>query len=641
MCGFIGLWDRNCYESGQLTRTATLMVDTLKHRGPDDWGVWSDDATGVALGFRLLSIVDLSRAGHQPMHSASGRYIIAVNGEVYNFGDLRRELGGLGHRFRGHSDTEVILAAIEEWGIPKAVDRFVGMFAMALWDRCERKLVIIRDRLGIKPLYYGWVGRIFLCGSELKAFCAHPNFTREVDRGALSLYLRHLYVPTPHSIYKGIYKLPPGCMLEVGVNTSSDSIKPIPYWSAQEVVADALANRFHESDGELQERLDDLLREAVRIRMTADVPLGAFLSGGIDSSLVVALMQAQSNKPVKTFTIGFHEEQFNEANYAKVVAKHLCTDHTELYVTQAEARSVIPQLPRMFDEPFADSSQIPTFLVSDLARRHITVSLSGDGGDELFGGYSRFLKNTERWRLWGWCRPKVRRSVSDAILAIIGKDPIKKSQFLSQGLIDRLRLEARLISEESREAMYRGYVSSIPNASEVVRNGWEPSYYLTDRTNWPRIPNFYEEMMYLDTINYLPDDILTKVDRTSMAVSLEARVPILDHRIVEFAWRLPFRHKFRVGQGKWILRKVLDRYVPDEIINRPKMGFAVPIESWLRDSLRDWAESLLDERKMNDAGFFNTSLVNVWWKAFLRGQSKWHPHLWGILMFQAWQERWL
>jgi len=617
------------------------MADTLKHRGPDDSGVWTDASVGIALGFRRLSIIDLSNAGHQPMHSASGRYVIVFNGEVYNFGDLRRELEEVGHTFFGHSDTEVILAAIEQWGVRGAVCRFVGMFAIALWDRRERSLILIRDRLGIKPIYYGWVGQSFLCGSELKAFCAHPSFNREVDRGALSLYLRHLYVPTPYSIYKGVFKLPPGCMLSVRPDTAPGSLMPMPYWSAQEIVADNLANRFNESDSDLVDQLDTLLREAVRIRMVADVPLGAFLSGGIDSSLVVGLMQAQSNKPVKTFTIGFHEKRFNEAKYAKVIANHLYTDHTELYVTPAEAIAVIPKLPDMFDEPFADSSQIPTLLVAELTRKYVTVSLSGDGGDELFGGYPRFPKNMARWRLWGWCPPRYRRFCGEMLLAVGGRDPFTDNRLLPRGLTKRLQLEARLISKESREEMYRDYISCIFNPAEIVINGWEPPYYLNDSTKWPLIRNYYEQMMYLDTVNYLPDDILTKVDRTSMAVSLEARVPLLDHRVVEFAWRLPFSQKYRRGQGKWILRKVLDRYVPSDIINRPKMGFAVPVEFWLRDSLLDWAESLLDERKMNDDGFLNARHIRAWWKAFLGGQSQWHPHLWGILMFQAWRERWL
>jgi asparagine synthase (glutamine-hydrolysing) len=641
MCGFIGLLEHNCRAPGQLIDTAALMADTIKHRGPDDSGLWSDESVGIALGFRRLAIIDLSSAGHQPMHSASGRYTIVFNGEIYNFKDLRRELEDLGHRFRGHSDTEVILTGIEQWGVQKAVERFVGMFAIALWNRNERKLVLIRDRLGIKPLYYGWVGQSFLCGSELKAICAYPNFTRQVDRRVLSLYLRHSYVPTPYSIYQGIYKLPPGCILEVRMNDSTDSVKPLPYWSAKDVAADNMANRFHESDSSLINQLDELLREAIRIRMVADVPLGAFLSGGIDSSLVVALMQAQSNTPIKTFTIGFNEKQFNEAKYAKAVANHLCADHTELYVTASDARSVIPRLPEIFDEPFADASQIPTFLVSELTKRHVTVSLSGDGGDELFGGYPRFQKNAERWRLWGWCHPKIRRFLGGLALVVAGKDPLKENRFLTRSMIDRLRLEARLISQESREAMYRNYISSIFNPAEIIDCRNEPSYFLTDHTKWPPIPNFYEQMMYLDTVNYLPDDILTKVDRASMAVSLEARVPLLDHRVVEFAWRLPFSQKFRDGQGKWILRQVLDRYVPREIFNRPKMGFAVPVESWMRDSLRDWTESLLDERKMNDDGFFDARLIRSWWKSFLKGQTQWQPHLWGILMFQAWRNRWL
>lgn len=648
MCGWIGFRERANRGEAELNARIRRMAKTLEHRGPDDEGVWADPEVGVALGFRRLAIVDLSPAGHQPMFSASGRYIIVFNGEVYNFKSLRQQLEALGHTFYGGSDTEVMLAAIEQWGVEAAVKRFVGMFAFALWDRQRRCLSLVRDRLGIKPLYYGWMGRTFLYGSELKALRAHPDFRAEIDRGALTLFMRHNYVPAPYSIYQGIRQLPPGCILTLFLS-SDEHPEPIPYWSAKEAAEQGVAHPFTGSDKEAIEQLDDLLREAIGLRMIADVPLGAFLSGGVDSSTVVALMQAQSPQPVKTFSIGFHEQGYDEAMHARAVAKHLGTDHTELYVTPAEAQAVIPLLPTMYDEPFSDSSQIPTFLVSQLTRKYVTVSLSGDGGDELFAGYNRYFAAEAIWRKVGWLPRGMRQGVAKGISSI-GTPTYDKwlawmaprtGRYGHVGPVgDKLHKLAEVTSVATSEALYRRYVSHAKTPAEMIIGGYEPPTELTATDRMAKLPDFIQRMMYLDTVTYLPNDILTKVDRASMAVSLEARVPLLDHRVVEFAWRLPMSMKIRNGQGKWILRQVLDRYVPRNLIDRPKMGFGVPIDMWLRGPLREWAESLLDERRLRVDGFFDPIPIRTKWLEHLSGQRNWQYYLWDVLMFQAWFEHW-
>ncbi len=670
MCGIAGFIDTPCDKAeAELRATVLGMADALRHRGPDDGGAWVDAAAGVALGHRRLAVIDLSPEGRQPMPSACGRYVIVFNGEIYNFADLRRELAGLGHRFRGHSDTEVMLAAISRWGVEPAVERFNGMFAFALWDRRERRLVLARDRLGEKPLYYGWTGGVFLFGSELKALRAHPAFRGEVDRDALALYLRHNYIPTPYAIYKGVFKLPPGTMLTVDPRNAGAVPEPKPYWSARAAAERGVAEPYPWSEAEAADELDGRLREAVRLRMVADVPLGAFLSGGIDSSTVVALMQAQSGRPVKTFSIGFREAGYDEAEHARAVARHLGTDHTELYVTPEEAMAVIPRLPALYDEPFSDSSQIPTFLVSELARRHVTVSLSGDGGDELFGGYGRYLLCRDLWRRIGWLPAAGRRAVAAALAAVAGWMPavgprgaaprvpdgarpaprvpdgafVRPDRLLSRygrpGRVgDKLRKLAEVLAADSPEALYRRLVSHWKAPDRVVPGAVEPPTALTDRRRWADVPELVARLMYLDTISYLPDDILVKVDRASMGVSLEARVPLLDHRLVEFAWRLPLAMKIRDGQGKWLLRQVLYRYVPKELVDRPKMGFGVPIGAWLRGPLRDWAESLLDERRLRQEGYFDPRPIREKWMEHLSGKHDWQYYLWDILMFQAWLE---
>lgn len=646
MCGITGFWNTSIEVSADKLQTiAQQMSDTILHRGPDSGGVWVDEAAGIALGHRRLAIVDLSPEGHQPMLSADGRYAIVFNGEIYNFLELRQELTKYGHAFRGHSDTEIMLAGFSQWGVKQAIERFNGMFAFALWDRQERLLHLGCDRLGEKPLYYGWIGQTFIFGSELKALKAHPSFQAEINRDALTLFVRHCYVPAPYSIYKDIYKLPPATLLTwKGTDTHP---APIPYWSAKEAAEFGVANPFTGSEQEAIDQMEALLLDAVGLRMMADVPLGAFLSGGIDSSTVVALMQAQSSQPVKTFTIGFYEDAYNEAQYAKAVAQHLKTDHTELYVTPAEALAVIPKLPALYDEPFSDASQVPTFLVSQMARRHVTVSLSGDGGDELFGGYNRYFWGRSIWQKVGWMPKALRQTAANALTSLSPQTwdrtlgnfnalvPVNLKKSMSGIKAHKL---AEVLAVSDPEAMYMGLVSHWKDPEALVIGGFEPPTNLTDRQRWAKVPSFTESMMYLDTVTYLPDDILVKLDRASMGVSLEGRIPFLDRRVVELAWRMPLSMKIRNNKGKWLLRQILDKYVPNNLIDRPKAGFGIPIDSWLRGPLRDWAEALLDEKRLQREGLFNPEPIREKWAEHLAGERDWQYSLWNVLMFQAWLE---
>lgn len=628
-----------------LATSAIAMSEAVAHRGPDDSGVWVDREAGIGLSHRRLSIVDLSPEGHQPMASADGRYVLVYNGEIYNFQPLRKELEELGHRFRGHSDTEVMLAAICAWGLEAAVKRFVGMFAFGLWDRREATLHLGRDRIGEKPLYYGWVGEVFLFGSELKALRAHPVWRGEIDRQVLALFMRHNYIPAPYSIYKNIYKLVPGTLLSLSATNRSGNVTT--YWSAKEAAEAGLRDLFAGSEAEALQLLEAKLREAIAGQMLADVPLGAFLSGGIDSSLVVALMQAQSATPVKTFTIGLYEAGYNEAEFAKAVAQHLGTDHTELYVTPKEAMEVIPCLPSLYDEPFADASQVPTFLVSQMTRRTVTVSLSGDGGDELFGGYNRYFWGRNIWNKVGWMPREVRKMAAAGIttvspntwdVAFQSLSPILPAALRQRTPGDKLHKLAEVLAVDHPEAMYRNLVSSWKLPEAVVLGSEEPETILTDKRRWADLPDFVLRMMYLDLVTYLPDDILVKVDRAAMGVSLETRVPYLDHRVVEFAWRLPLALKIQHGKGKWPLRQLLYKFVPPELIERPKTGFAIPIDRWLRESLRDWAESLLSEERLKQEGFFDAAMIRQKWQEHLSGHRNWQYYLWPVLMFQAWLE---
>lgn len=642
MCGVAGVVSLN--PDADWRSSIRSMIATLSHRGPDDEGYWHDADTGVTLGHRRLSIVDLSAEGHQPMASASGRFEMSFNGEVYNFVELRRELEARGHGFRGHSDTEVMLASFEEWGVPNSVERFTGMFAFAVLDRRERVLYLVRDRLGEKPLYYGWSGGSFLFASELKAMRAHPAWRGAINRDALALFMRYGYIAAPHSIYQGVSKLLPGAMLTLRLRSERESALAVArYWSPQMAAEGGVAAPFTGDTNEAADTLEELLRNAIRGQMEADVPLGAFLSGGIDSSTIVALMQALSSQPVKTFTIGFNEKGFNEAGHAKAVARHLGSEHTELYVTAQDAMAVIPQLATIYDEPFADPSQIPTFLVAQLARRHVTVSLSGDGGDELFSGYSRYEIGQGLWnrvnRLPHGSRKMLARfsralpdSAWSGLLNVA-------SPFLSrqhQLTADRLHKLADALDEATPEALYRHLVSIWKDTAALVPNSIEPQTAFTDAELVRRVKNFGERMMLVDQMSYLPDDILVKVDRASMWTSLESRVPFLDHRIVEFAWRLPMAMKHRQGQGKWLLRQVLYRYVPRDLVERPKMGFGVPIGDWLRGPLKNWAEALLDERRLRDEGLLNAAMIRQTWAEHLSGKRNWQYYLWNILMFESW-----
>jgi len=648
MCGIAGFFELK-KKSYNNEKSLQRMTASIAYRGPDDCGHWFDPVVGIGLGHRRLSILDLSPAGHQPMFSVSGRYVMVFNGEIYNFRQIRKELeeaaGDINVSWRGHSDTEVMLAAFEAWGVEESTNRFVGMFASAVWDREERRLYLLRDRLGEKPLYYGWAGDTFLFGSELKALRAHPAWRGDIDRDALALYMRHNYIPAPYSIFTGIRKLVPGTILSLQPKEFVPGVlpSPVPYWSFNQVVTRGLTNPFAGTEQEAIEQLDGLLRDSVLQQMLADVPLGAFLSGGVDSSAIVALMQAQSELPVKTFTIGFHEPSYNEAEYAGAVARHLKTDHTELYVTARDALDVIPDLPALYDEPFADSSQIPTFLVSRLTRGHVTVSLSGDAGDELFGGYNRYFLGQSIWRKIGWMPSVLKTAVAAGFRAISPARWDSISAALPNGFRlcnagDKMHKLADVLAVQSPAEMYRQLVSHWQDPAGIVIGAREPLTLLTDSSTWPHLPDFTQWMMYLDTLSYLPDDILVKVDRAAMGVSLETRVPFLDHRVVEFAWRLPLSMKIRNGQGKWILRQMLYKYVPRELIERPKIGFGVPIDLWLRGPLRDWAESFLSEKRLREEGFFYSAPIRQKWAEHLSGKRNWHYYLWDVLMFQAWLE---
>ena len=626
MCGFAGFFEHHARAPApEMEVVAGRMADRLRHRGPDDGGTWANPEAGIAFGFRRLSIVDISPNGKQPMHSASRRYTIVMNGEIYNHRALRRELEGEA-QFRGHSDTEVLLAAIEKWGLDATLPRLVGMFAFALWDGETRRLHLVRDRLGERPLYYGCMGGVLLFGSELKALRAHPAWHGEVDRDVVTLLLRYGYIPAPFSIFRGIRKLQPGACLTI--RDPAQAAQPNSYWSAKQTVETGAARRFTGSEAEATDALESLLRDAIRDQMVADVPVGALLSGGIDSSTVVALMQSESSRPAKTFTIGFHEARYNEAAHAKQVARHLGTDHTELYVSPEDALAVIPKLPALYDEPFADHSQIPTFLVTSLARQSVTVSLSGDGGDELFGGYHRYFYSRKIWDRAGWM-PRPLRSAASALM---------KAGAPRSDLGRKMGILADLVDVRDTNDLYLRFMSQWRDPARIIPGASEPPTAATSNHR-PTLSDFVEEMMYLDLVSYLPDDILAKVDRASMGVSLEVRVPMLDHRVVEFAASVPMHMKLRDGEGKHLLRNLLHRHVPRELVDRPKWGFALPLGDWLRGPLRPWADSLLEETKLREQGIFDPAPIVTRWKHHLRGGRESVSPLWSVLMFQAWAEQ--
>ena len=644
MCGLTGFWQPTDFSADAAQTVAEKMADRIAHRGPDDAGAWVDEGAGIALAHRRLAILDLTPAGHQPMESSSGRHVIVFNGEIYNHLALRHTLqaAGAAPPWRGHSDTETLLAAIAAWGVERALGASVGMFAFAVWDRHEQLLSLARDRMGEKPLYYGRQGDTFLFASELKALKAHPDFNAPVDRGALALLLRHNYIPAPHSIYRGIHKLPSGSLLEISQATHESS--PRAYWSLQSVAESGSANPFVGTESDAVETLEDLLSQATEGQRIADVPLGALLSGGVDSSAVVALMQARASRPVRTFTIGFAEKDYDEAAHAAAVARHLGTEHTEMILSSQDALKLIPEMPHVYDEPFGDSSQLPTQLVMQLAHQHVTVALSGDGGDELFGGYNRYFLAPRVWRYLRSLPMPVRQILGRAILALpperwnrllcllpIGRGPAQPGEKLH-------RLVHRLLHLHNFDDLYFSLVSEWPQPEAVVLESIEAPTVLNNRRAWPKLPDDVARMMALDAMTYLPDDILVKVDRAAMATSLETRAPFLDHRVVEFAWRLPMALKLREGQGKWLLRQVLYRHVPRELIERPKMGFGIPLDAWLRGPLRDWAEALLDENRLRMEGFFDPTAIRRIWQAHLSGGQSFGYRLWSVLMFQAWLE---
>ncbi len=633
------------------------MADAIAHRGPDDEGYWIDPDAEIGLGHRRLSIVDLSANGHQPMTSVDGRYVAVLNGEIYNFRDLRRELdvGTAPPRWRGHSDTEVMLECIRVWGIDEALTRFTGMFAIAVWDREKRTLSLIRDRFGEKPLYYGWCGGAFVFASELGALRRWPGWQPEIDRDSVALLMRHNYIPAPYSIFKGIYKLVPGAIIDATLSDARrgpgpDPRSPLPtrtYWRLRDTVRSAVGGRFSGSERDATDRLEELLRASVRRQMVADVPLGAFLSGGIDSATIVALMQSESTKPIRTFTIGFHEDGYDEAGHARAISAHLGTAHTEVYVTPAEAMSVIPDLPSIYQEPFADASQIPTYLVSRVAREHVTVSLSGDAGDELFGGYTRYFLGSRIWKRVGAVPPIVRGSISRMLGAVSAEnwdalfshlERVVPKSLANVRVGDKLHKLSGVLKASSAEGFYRNLVSHWQSPTLLVPGSREPPTVLDLSSESSDLSDFTERMMFLDSISYLPDDILVKVDRAAMAVGLESRVPFLDHELAAFAWSLPLSMKIRNGEGKWLLRQVLYRHVPRSLMERPKMGFGVPIDAWLRGPMRDWAETLLAERRLRHEGWFDVDRVRAAWTDHLSGRHNRQYHLWDVLMFQAWLE---
>lgn len=638
MCGIVGIL--LAPHSADLRPLAAVdaMAATLHHRGPDASGIWMDCDAGIALGHRRLAIVDLSDAGHQPMVSHGEGLVMTFNGEVYNFADLRRELEAVGHRFRGHSDSEVMLAAFESFGIEPALRRFAGMFALGLWDRRRRVLHLVRDRMGKKPLYVAVDRDALLFASELKAITAFPGFQAKVDTTALAMVLRRGWVPDQHCIWEGVFKLPPGTMLSVRADDlrsgGSDGLRQRTrsWWSLADIAEAGQRRPLALKVPELESELDWLLRVVVRERMVADVPLGAFLSGGIDSSTVVALMQVQSPRPVRTFTIGYCEASYDEAFHASRVARHFGTEHTEFRLTPSEALAAIPELPEVWDEPFADESQIPTLLLSRLARQHVTVALSGDGGDECFGGYARHFMSTYIFGL-----PRMSRRIAASTLRLL--DPARWQVLLRalplptavHSILSGTNLQRLipLLAVANERELYDQLITFHPNPVTPGRAG-----LTLDHT--PPLRDPIGRLIYRDMVGYLPGDILVKLDRASMAASLEARCPFLDHRLVGFAWRLPTAVKVRNGQGKWLLRRVLRRYLPKPLFERPKQGFNVPIGAWLRGPLRDWAEDLLDAHRMRSDGFLDVQRVDSCWQAHLSGQSDRARELWAILMVQAW-----
>jgi len=646
MCGLIGFSRCAGIDAAQV---AYGMRDSIRHRGPDAGGTWFNDEDSIVLGHQRLAVLDTSQMGHQPMLSACGRYVIAYNGEIYNHLDLRSVLNkDKGIAWRGHSDTETLLACLSTWGVHETLRALVGMFAFALWDKQDKVLTLARDRLGEKPLYWGWSGNVLLFASELKALKRHPKFSAQVDTMALALLLRHGYIPAPHSIYKGIEKLLPGHLIQIPIQGNADlskAAKPGRYWSLSMTAGHGSDAYFCGSPADATNILEKQLSISIAGQMISDVPLGAFLSGGVDSSTIVALMQVQSNVPVRTFTIGFEDAGFNEAQYAAAIARHLHTEHNEMYVKGSDALAVIQRLPSIYCEPFADSSQIPTFLVSQMARQQVKVVLSGDGADELFYGYRRYAVIAKMWKL-SQVLPQPMRNVLISVLRTLPSSHWDKIFAVLRPLLpanlrvsmpgEKLHKMADILSLSDPLLFYQRAFSLWGDTKKILSDNSGMDVQQVDGVLWAGDDSFCRQMMASDIQTYMPDDVLVKVDRASMATGLETRAPMLDHRFVELAWRMPLCYKVRHGQSKWILRQVLYRYLPKSLIERPKMGFGVPLAEWLRGSLREWAANLLDETRLEQEGYFHVELVRSMWHEHLSGKKDWHHHLWAVLMFQAW-----
>lgn len=623
MCGIIGALKLSKLESDYQSNIG-LMASFINHRGPNASGIWCDESSGIALGHVRLSILELTEAGAQPMHSACDRFVLSFNGEIYNHLKLRAQLEHEGHfiQWRGHSDTETLLACFSIWGIEKTLQATVGMFAIALWDKQKKQLTLARDRLGEKPLYWGWCDQTLLFGSELKALKADPDFISEINRDALALLLQYNYIPAPYSIYKNIEKLSAGSYVQIQANDTRPTVEVKKYWDLKAVIQKGLDQPFQDNALEATNLLEQKLVQSISEQMLADVPLGAFLSGGVDSSTVVALMQSQSTKPIKTFAIGFNEPGYNEAEFAKEVARHLGTEHTELYVSADNALSVIAKLPKVYCEPFADSSQIPTFLVMQMAKQHVTVALSGDAGDELFGGYNTYQMAAKVWKSVSRLPHPFRKIATQ----VLGKIPTPQ----------KIQKLIYLLPAQNREEFYQLLVTHWKIPTNVVKGAQAVSTVFNTPNQWVKTDDFEQWMMAIDTSQYMVDDILVKVDRAAMANSLETRVPMLDHRVVEFAWQLPLDFKIKNGVGKSVLREVLYRHVPRELIERPKKGFSIPLAQWLRGPLREWAENLLSEQRLLVEDYFYVEPIRKIWQEHLSGNQDHATRLWSILMFQAW-----
>lgn len=653
MCGIAGFINSKHTAERNQAEILSAMAQKMRDRGPDDCGIWLSQNGVIGLAHTRLSIIDTSSAGHQPMVSSSGKYVISFNGEIYNHLDLREQLrkSGCLVDWQGRSDTETLLESFEYWGIEKTLERCVGMFALALWDQHNNSLTLARDRLGEKPLYYGWQGSTFIFGSVLSTLRAHPEFVATVDRGALALFLRHNYVPCPYSIYQNIYKLPPASYLQLTIpngdfkTISVDSVTIKSYWSLGLVAQIGICEQFLGSDQDALVEFEHLLHSAVKGQMEADVPLGSLLSGGLDSTAIATLMQINSSTPVQTFTIGFSENEYDETAHASTIAKYLGTNHTELRLSGADALNLVPQMPLVYDEPFADPSQLPTYLVMKLARQGVTVALSGDGGDELLGGYNRYLYVPKVWK-WAGPLPRCLRNFAGMGMQHFPYStfnwavaPLAKLLNVSQPSTKLHKLGQRISEMRSIDDLYSSLVSEWSDVPNLVIGETRTQSIIGTRACWPDLANPVARMMALDSLTYLPDDILVKVDRAAMAVSLETRAPFLDHRLIEFAWTLPTNMKIRNGSGKWLLRQLLDKYVPRELTERPKMGFSIPLDEWLRGPLKDWAENLLSEQRLRQEGYFHPEPIRRVWEAHLYGKGSFGNRLWSILMFQSWLER--